>query len=209
MPAAAVLDIPFYSETEGISLCLDQMTGEDGWPASLSREPLVAAKRKVVEAVDKALAEDTKGTVDPATVKQLQSAVLDLQNSFETEVPAISPDYGDAQVFLKSLAGLSGLLQNPDIKPILNELKSLQGAVKLGDLVRFMHTFNLRFGPLSLDRQRDIYGKLSQDLDALIKNLATAPPEPTATGAAALPAAAGDVFGSMDWDSLKAHATTP
>lgn len=205
IPVDDVLEIPFVSATESVTICLDQMRGQDAWPMPLLSPALDPERRALGTAVDRALAEDGAGDVKPDTVKAVRDAVLALQADFEKTVPSTTPGYDDADVFLKSLAGLSGMLQNPRLQPVLAELKTLRQPVPVGDLVRFMHSFNLRFGPAVSDRQRDLYSRLVPALEGILAEAGPAAPVP-AGQPSPLPAAARDVFGSMSWDDFRAHA---
>jgi hypothetical protein len=106
-----------------------------------------------------ALEEDKKGNLTPSTIPAVQAAVDRLWAKFENLVPQTSPDYVLARDTIKSLAGLALILYSPEVEQIIAELEDYQGTT-LGDLLSFMQTFNLRFGPANPFRQRQIYLKL-------------------------------------------------
>jgi hypothetical protein len=66
--------------------------------------------------------------------------------------------------FIESCVSILDLLKKPDIGPALLELRKVTDT-KLGNLLGFMHAFNLRFGPAKTPRQRQNYQILYQLLD--------------------------------------------
>ena len=57
------------------------------------------------------------------------------------------------------MAGLAKMLYSPKIEEILAELEDY-GGTTLGELLAFMHAYNLRFAAANSFRQRRIYMKL-------------------------------------------------
>ena len=161
--AEAIRDIPFESESEAISLSLDQLTGLDAWPNSLKGEGMAPQRTAVRQAVEAALDEDTKGEVSQETRNKLNQAIDTLRRKFEATTPQLSPEYLDGNRFLKTLSGLSRLLDNQQFRKVLAQLENYKGGT-IGELIVFMHSFNLRFGPARSDRQRMIYAELGQTM---------------------------------------------
>ena len=78
----------------------------------------------------------------------------------------------------------------------------------VGNLVAFMNSHNLRFGPATSDRQIEIYTRLVPILTAIRDRVRTGeyvPSAPDRTGES-LKSAAKEVFKPMKWDQLEAHA---
>jgi hypothetical protein len=213
---SAIRDIPFESATEAITFCLNQMTADDAWPSVLEDERFAADRRAIHDAVEKALQEDAHGTVSSSTVKQINAAVARLRAKFLKATGELDLVYVDADDFTKSLAGLSGMLQNPSLKQVLADLETYKGT-SVGDLLALMRTFNLRFAPAESDRQRDIYAALVPMLEQVLvdtsgRGLAEAkqyrPPQSDAKAKPLAPAAR-QVFKDMSWQNLPTPPPPP
>jgi hypothetical protein len=64
------------------------------------------------------------------------------------------------------MSALIRMVEMPDIKAVLDELRNMK-STSIGNLLAFMHTFNLRFGPAETPKQRMIYEKLYPEVDQL------------------------------------------
>ena len=152
-------EIPFAYASDGITICLDQMTMKDQWPLALRVDDFKPEREGLRKAVQVALEEDKKGDLEPATVEAVQAAIDRFRLKFDRLVPTTSPDYIPAHDTIKAMAGLTKMLYSPKVEEILAELEDYQGTT-LGDLLSFMQAFNLRFAPANSFRQRQIYLKL-------------------------------------------------
>ncbi|HEV3163552.1 MAG TPA: hypothetical protein VGZ22_05890 [Isosphaeraceae bacterium] len=208
LSANVIRDIPFESATEAITICLDQMTADDAWPTTLQDSRFAPERQALREAVRKALQEDAKGDVSPATVRRVNEAVAKLRAKFTTSNGEFDLLYADADEFTKGLAGLSGMFTNPKLKEVLAELETYKSGT-VGGLLAFMQAFNLRFGPASSDRQREIYHTLWPMLEQVMNDTSgRAQPDTQATYNRTpdkpLPSAARQVFKGMSWQHLNA-----
>ena len=61
--------------------------------------------------------------------------------------------------YLKGLAGLSRMLEKPNVEAVLAELEKVENTT-VGNLVAFMHSYNLRFAPATTPKQRAVYRDL-------------------------------------------------
>ena len=154
-----IQDIPFAVASEGITICLDQMTMNDQWPLALRVDEFRPERDGLRKAVQAALDQDKDGDLEPATIEAVRAAIDRLRLKFSALVPPTRPDYVAAHDTIKALAGLSKILYSPKVEEILAELEDYQGTT-LGDLLTFMQSFNLRFAPANSFRQRRIYLKL-------------------------------------------------
>ena len=105
------------------------------------------------------------------------------------------------------MASLTRLLNDPSMKAFLEKLDENKERT-VGDLVAFMNSHNLRFGPATSDRQIQIYARLVPILTAIrdenkTENATPYPPDSTGEG---LKSAAKQVFKPMAWDELEAHS---
>ena len=79
--------------------------------------------------------------------------------------PLKDPDHQkEAQRFLTACTSLLNLLEMPNIRPALLELRKVQDTT-IGNLLGFMSAFNLRFGPATSPSQRQVYSQLFQILN--------------------------------------------
>ena len=83
--------------------------------------------------------------------------------------------------FLTACTSLLGLLERPNIGPAILELKKVQDTM-VGNLLGFMHIYNLRFGAATTPEQRQAYRRLFEILDQTRDQiLAEAKLDPSAT----------------------------
>ena len=153
---AAIREIPFEWDSEAVTFCLDEMTGQGALPTPLMA-PMYAEDRQALHAaVQSALEEDRKGTVSMATVKRINEVIARfrakfMKNSMETDL-----GYEDALTYFTTMASLSRLLNDPSMKDFLAKLGDNE-ETNVGDLLAFMNSHNLRFGPATTDRQIALY----------------------------------------------------
>ncbi|WP_337177652.1 hypothetical protein [Paludisphaera sp.] len=202
----AIREIPFEWASEAITVCLDQMTAEGAVPPSLMGEEYEADRSAVRAAMSAAVAEDLKGAVSPETLAKARRAVSDFRANFAKRSAFFDPGQQDAKAYLTTLEGLIRTLDEPSMKAFLKLLEDGKERT-VGDLIAFMHSFNLRFGPAQTDRQAEIYARLIPALTA-VRDAAVAArvAEPAADpDGAALRAAATAAFKGLDWNDLDAH----
>jgi len=205
-----IQEIPFEFASEGMTICIDQMTMNDQWPLALRVDDFRPEREGLRKAVQFALEQDKEGDLETATIEAVQTAIDRLRLKFERLVPPTRPDYIAAHDTIKALAGLTKMLYSPKAEEILAELEDYQGTT-LGDLLTFMQAFNLRFAPANSIRQRRIYLKLypllAEQANGLSGSSAMAQTNPAAEGTSTSPvdglkSAAVDFFKHMDWKHL-------
>ena len=143
--ASAVREIPFEWNTEALTICIDQLTARDALPEPLTNSTFAAERSGLGKAVEAALKEDAKGDVSAATMNHLNTAIAHFRDKFVKVVPKSNPGYEDGDDYFSTLASLSRMLHDPSMKKALGELETLR-EISVGDLVSFMHTYNLRLG---------------------------------------------------------------
>ncbi len=206
---AAIREIPFEWDTEAISACLDQLTGQESLPPVLMQPTFLEERNALHAAVQPALAEDARGDVSAATRKRIDEVVAHFRAKFKKATPDFDPGYQDALAYFTTMASLSRLLHDPSMKAFLAQLDD-KSERTVGDLVAFMNAYNLRFGPTTSDRQVEIYSRLVPALkaireQAIVQRAAPSAPDRTGEG---LKAAARQAFQGMSWDELEAHRGT-
>ena len=197
----AIKDIPFRDETDAITISLDELTDNEDWPLPLRGDAFKADREAYQRAVDEALNEDKDGgSLKPETIAKVRDAVARLYRKVGETIPKTKqPDHLQATNYLKGLAALSKMLERPKVEKLLAELEKVK-TTSVGNLVGFMHAYNLRFSPATTAKQRavyhDLYPLMAASRDKLIgKNqpanngnepvaVNNTPPPPPAPGAA-------------------------
>ena len=203
---SAIKEIPFEWDSEAVTLCIDQMTGENSLPPLLMQPKYVEDRNSLRAAVNAALKEDQKGTVSPATQKKLNEVVAGFRAKFLKSSSNFELGHEEALDYFTTMASLSRLLNDPSMKAFLGQLDGNKERT-VGDLVAFMNAYNLRFGATTSDRQVEIYTELVPALIAIRDEstsdaAASVTPDRNGQG---LVSAAKKAFKSMSWDQLEAH----
>ncbi len=120
------------------------------------------------------------------------------------------PDHLQATSYVKGLAGFSKMLEKPNVDAILADLSKVKDTTA-GNLIAFMHTYNLRFGPSTTPEVRRAYGQLYGALRATRDKLLGRPGEQPIARATGVPdaSAAGQIFQGIDDKHLHATPTAP
>jgi hypothetical protein len=200
----AIREIPFFNAARAVTIGLDMLTVDDGWPAAL-RGPDFARERKAyreaIKAVlEEAVAKDEK--ISPGSLRDLREALTRLRKKFEGMPKKDPVENAGARDYLKTLAGMTRLLDRPRIEKIVAELETIERTT-LGSLLGFMETYNLRFGPATNPRQRavyqELYPKLASLRDKLLKDDGSRAARPQEGGSQDKPI---DFFRGMHLDDL-------
>jgi hypothetical protein len=186
IPGKLVRAIPFVNASEAVTICLDQLTSESGWPLAL-KAPIFAEERKAyAEAVDRALAEDREGEISPQTLQAVNDALARLRAKLEANPPADRTQLAEARNHLRTLAGMTRMLQRPDVEKVIAQLETVKETT-LGKMLGFMHAYNLRFGRAATPEQRAAYETLYPILAAHAERVRKAVSSDKNTTAAATP----------------------
>jgi hypothetical protein len=207
LSAAAIREIPFEWDSEAVTFCLDEMTGQSSLPAPLTAAIYADDRNALHNAIQNALEEDRKGTVPMATVRRINQVIGQFRSKFTKNSLETDLGYQDALAYFTTMAALSRLLHDPSMKDFLAKMGDDE-QTNVGNLLAFMNSHNLRFGPATTDRQVTIYTRLVPDLTAIrdqVKTEEYAPSAPDRSGEG-LKKAAKDAFRPMPWDQLEAHA---
>jgi hypothetical protein len=165
IPAKMIRDIPFRNAAEGVSFSLSQLKEASRWPAVLL-EPRFASERAEFESAVEEARKDSidDGQVTPETLRKVRDVATRLQAKLASMPLEDKAENREAQNFVKTVMALARMLERPDIEQVLEELKKID-RTSIGNLLAFMHTFNLRFGPATTPRQRQVYSELFPILD--------------------------------------------
>jgi hypothetical protein len=162
--AKLISQIPFRSATEAITVVMSQLKTATHWPAAFQEERFAADRKAYDVTIEQARQEDEEGDVAPETIAKLKSIISSIKSKLAAQPIADPAAAGQAQNFLKALTALTRLLEKPDTRAVLNELKNIKTA-SAADLFGFMHAFNLRFGPATTPQQRLVYAQIYPTLD--------------------------------------------
>jgi hypothetical protein len=165
IPAKTIRDIPFRNAAEGVSFSLSQLKASTKWPAVLL-DPRFASERADFETAVEEARKDSidDGQVTPQTLEEVRDVANRLQSKLASMPLEDKAENREAQNFVKTVMALARMLERPDIEKVLEELKKID-RTSIGNLLAFMHTFNLRFGPATTPRQRQVYSELFPILD--------------------------------------------
>ena len=207
--AKAIHEIPFRNSSEGVTFSLSQLKASSQWPAVLL-EPRFASERAEFETlVEEIRKENTEnGQISPGTLSKLRGVTSRLKDKLAAMPLEDTAENQEALKFVKTVTALARLLEKPEIDEVLNELKKIEKTT-IGNLLAFMHTFNLRFAPAITPRQRMVYNELypilAQTRDRIISE---AKLDNNVTGMAGK-AKPHDFFSAMDLDHIEGKKKVP
>jgi hypothetical protein len=194
--ADIVADIPFRNASEAVTIVLSQVKEAKKWPAALDGDRFVDDKKIFEEIADKARKEDEEGEIAPETLKKAHDLVNSLQGKLAAQPLDSVKANQEATRFVKTLAGLVRMLEKPDIKATIDQLRMVKKTT-LGNLIAFMHIYNLRFGAATTPHQRYIYDQLYPLLDDVRDRITK---ESKSATAAVNPEHVGDFFNTVEGD---------
>lgn len=178
-----IRDIPFRARGDAITICLDDLTDAKNWPEPLLKPAFDAERAAYAKDIDDALAQAGKGDIEPATIERVRRDIGILYRKANQVLPRDnSPSRTEAMNYLNGLAALSRMLERPQYEKVLGELDKLE-STSSGNLLAFMHTYNLRFDAADTPRQREVYRAIYPILAADRERVL--PPEERATTKAA------------------------
>jgi hypothetical protein len=197
VPASLIAEVPFQNAAERVTLMLDDLREAVKWPEVFEGQRYAKDKETFDEIRARMRKEAEDGEISPKTLRSGRDFVNQLRIKV-TSYPLSDPlDQQEALKFLTASSSLIGLLQKPDIQPALIELKKVQDTT-IGNLLGFMHSFNLRFGPAKTLKEKQAYQRLFEILDGTRDQiLAEAKLDSTAT-ARANPRQATQIFQEMN-----------
>jgi hypothetical protein len=209
LESRVVKSIPFQNASEAVAISLSQLSAQGELPVALQGEKYGPERLEYQQAVDHALKEeDEHEQISPATLQRIDNAVARLHAKLRANPPANRADLTAAENYIRDLYGMTRLLRNPQTEKVLGELDKIPRTT-LGNLLGFMHTYNLRFGPATTPAQQDIYEHLYPLMAGLRDQVANA------VGPQQAPAAPTDnrgrplnFFQGMHLDSLSGRPTT-
>ncbi len=168
-----IRDIPFSYAAAAISTSVHQIT--QGGPPDSLKKPEFDEERAALKALGTEIRTQIaeEGAPETATLDKALVAVGVLEAKVDKVLKRNTPDRVSAERYLKALHGLLGMMKTPAIDVLLAGVEKRPDAT-LGELLTFMNVFNLRFGPATTPRQRQVYDKLFPELSRLRTAIAPA-----------------------------------
>jgi hypothetical protein len=155
-----VKDINFQHAASMVLISLEDISAR-GVPDVLATDPAFEADRQAIRAlVAKGKAEAvSENQVSLETLRSFRAAVKTVQDKVAASLPQGTRQRDEADNFLKALYGLSKMLERPTVEQFLKGLNRYP-TTTLGQLVTFMHSFNLRFGVAKSPEQEASYDQI-------------------------------------------------
>jgi hypothetical protein len=206
---AVIRDIPFSYAAAAISTSIHQIMQRDGAPPSL-KTPEFASLRTEMRPLAEAIRNKTDEGESPdrADVEKALKLIEAAEAKVETTYPANSRNRNEAMKYLKAVHGLLRMMETPAINVLLAGVEK-HPDVTLGELLTFMNTFNLRFGPATSVRQREVYDILYPKLVKLRSDIAPALASAPSPSSGPSDSDAGELFSGMSTQDLKKRAVPP
>jgi hypothetical protein len=162
--ASDIGEVPFENSTERVTLMLDKIRAAFNWP-DVFEEPRFNDDRKAFDdLVARARKEDEEGEITPKTLQEAKTLVANLRRKVAAQPLKNEDDQREADKFLNAFTALIGLLDKPDTRAALSDLRKVKNTT-VGNLLGFMHAYNLRFGPATTLKQKQAYQRLYSSLD--------------------------------------------
>jgi hypothetical protein len=203
--ANIVKDIPFHNASEAVTIVLSQVKEANKWPPALDGDRFADEKKVFEEVADKARKEDEDGEISPDTLKKAHDLVSSLQGKLAAQPLDTVKANQEASRFVKTLAGLVRMLEKPDTRAALDQLRMVKKTT-LGNLIAFMHIYNLRFGAATTPHQRFIYDQLYPMLDDVRDRIVK---ESKSETAQVNPEHVSDFFNKLEVDQPKKDTPAP
>jgi len=162
--ASLVATVPFVYASERVTFMLDDLRSSVKWPEVFEDKRFADDEKRFDAIREKVRNEADAGDVNPRTLRDANRFLDGLRSSLEAQPLADPLDQKDAMTFITSCTSLLGLLQKPDIRPAIADLRKVKDTT-IGNLLGFMHAYNLRFGAATTPKERQAYQQLYQILD--------------------------------------------
>jgi hypothetical protein len=162
--AKMIGEVPFENSTERVTVMLDQLRGAFKWP-DVFEEPRFANDKKLFDdVVTRLRKEDEAGEITAKTLQEARTMINDLRSKINAQPLKDEDDQREANRFINAYTALIGLLNKPDTLAALKELRKVKDTT-IGNLLGFMHAYNLRFAPAKTIKEKQIYHRLWETLD--------------------------------------------
>jgi hypothetical protein len=164
VPASLIAEVPFEYAADAVTFMLDGLRKGVKWPEVFEDKRFADDEKTFDEIAARIRREAQDGEVKLKSLREAKEFVDGLRAKVDAQPLADPDDQADAVKFLTSCSSLIGLLKKPDIQPALLDLRKVKDTT-IGNLLGFMHAYNLRFGVANTPKQREAYQTLYGILD--------------------------------------------
>jgi len=206
VPASLIAEVPFINASQRVTLMLEGLRGSIKWPDVFDDQRFANDQKTFEDLAARIRKEASDGDVPAQSMREARGFVNDLRARLEAQPLKDPAHQKEALKFITACTWLLGLLEKPNIGPAILELRKIQDTM-VGNLLGFMHAYNLRFGAATTPKQRQVYDELFAILDrtrdqilAEAKLDSTPPPN-------ANPSNATDFFQKLDQGRSRAGAS--
>jgi hypothetical protein len=196
VPASLIAEAPFVYASERVTFMLNDLRASVQWPEVFEEERFAADKKTFDELVTRLRREADEGEVSARSLREANAFVNGLRAKVDAQPLKDPEDQKEALRFLTACTSLLGLLEKPNISPALLELRKIQDTM-VGNLLGFMHAYNLRFGAAKTPKERQAFHQLFAILDRTRDEILTEAKVGSSATARADPRAATDFFQNL------------
>ncbi len=197
VPASLIAEVPFQNASERVTFMLDQLRAAKKWPKAFDEPRFAPDKRIYDDLVIRLRKEDEDGDISEKTLTEAKTLLRDLNAKLTAQPIEDEDDQKAAMKFMNSANALVGLLDKPDIRQAIVELRKVKDT-SLGNLLGFMHAYNLRFGAATTLKEKQAYqqlfGILDQTRDQILSEAKLDAAPQTQVNAGNV----GDIYGNFD-----------
>lgn len=160
IPGKMVRQIPFNYASAALTYTIADLSSPSGVPTAFL-DPAFKDTRDNLRATADQLVKETEGSQPPRpeTIKRFRDGLDAAKKILQSATLDGSAERRDGENYLKALYGLSRMMEMPSYEVLLAGVEKLP-SVPLREVLSFMHSFNLRFGPAKTPAQREIYSQL-------------------------------------------------
>jgi hypothetical protein len=162
--ASLISAVPFVYASERVTLMLDHIRESIKWPEVFEDARFADDKKAFDELAARIREEANEGEVSAKSKRDAKAFEQNLRNELEAQPLKDPEDQKEAMRFLSACSSVMGLLEKPNIAPALLELRKIQDTM-IGNVLGFMHVYNLRFGPAKSVQEKRAYQQLFPILD--------------------------------------------
>jgi hypothetical protein len=164
VPASLIADVPFLVASERITFMMDNLRSTTKWSDVFEGGRFDGEKKKFDDLVARLREQAYDGDLSPTILSEARGFLNDLRSKLDAQ-PLADPNHQkEALRFVTACSAMVTLLEKPNIRPAILELRNIQDTM-LSNLLGFMSAYNLRFGPAREPNQRRAYAQLWEILD--------------------------------------------
>ena len=177
-----IKSIPFEYAAGGITYSLGELTDRDNVPEIYTRPEFVEV-RKTLRTLAKQMNAEANSQRQPKreTIKQFRAALTSAKGILEGLKNVDDGDKFEAAKYLKALFGLTKMIDSPEYDVYLAAVDQ-EPTAPLCEVLIFMHSFNLQFGPSKDPTTREYYSMLYGMLSDLRQAVNPPPGDTMAAG---------------------------